>query len=122
MRRIAILALLAVGACAMPMTEPRQFVVYFLTDDPNLTKTGHEVVEQIAAAARDTNPSKIQVEGEAGGAAPADRTLASGRADTVIHEMIAAGVNGTIIEKKAIVVPAEPLSVSQHQVNVRFLP
>jgi len=122
MRRIAILLFLAFGACALPMTEPRQFVVYFLTDDPNLTKTGHEVVEQIAAAARDANPAIVEVEGEAGGGAPIDQRLASERADTVIHEMIAAGVNGKIIEKKAVVVPAAAPSVSQHQVNVRLLP
>ena len=122
---VAVLALLAaLAACTTAeTTEPREFLVFFQTDNAELTPEAREVVDEAAAAVRDAGPSKIVVEGEADGHAARDGALANQRADTVVQALAAtARVDSGAIEKGAHTVPRPVVPVAAHKVTVLVVP
>ena len=121
MLRIAMVAIaMALAGCVS--NQPREFTVFFETDDAAMTPEAQKVVVQIAAAARDAHPAKIVVEGQADGGTTHDAALADGRADTVLHALADAGVDANSINKK----PSAPLpgtvGVAAHKVKVTLIP
>jgi outer membrane protein OmpA-like peptidoglycan-associated protein len=116
------LALMALAACTQRLAAPRDFTVYFETDEPVLTAEGQQLVGEIAAKARELHPSKIVVAGRADGGTAHDATLADGRATTVIRALLDRGIPATSIEKQADSPPPDRSGVAAHQVIVRLLP
>jgi outer membrane protein OmpA-like peptidoglycan-associated protein len=133
MRRIApLLLLILLAACETkpapppPQPQPKLFDVFFTVNSAKLTPEGQQVVDTIAGAIRDTNPSSIVVEGQADGSAPRDAQLADQRAVTVVGALKAAGVDpAKITQHAALSLPAQTdltTHVSTHKVAVHLLP
>jgi OmpA-OmpF porin, OOP family len=116
------LALASLAACAPKLSAPRDYTVFFETDRADLTNDARKVVAQIAANARDLDPSKIVVAGRADGGTAHDATLAEERASNVTRALLDAGVTSAKIERQADTPPAERTGVAAHQVIVRLLP
>jgi len=110
------------AACAGRPAEPRTFTVFFETDKASLTPDAQALVTQMAAAAHETTPSKITVEGRADGSTAHDATLADERATAVIHGLVEAGIDAKSIDKQPSAPTAGTTGVAAHQVIVRFLP
>ena len=126
MRRIVLLMFLVLlGACATTPPPPRQFDVFFQVNSAKLTPEGQQIVDQIVAAIRDTQPSSVVVEGEANGATPRDAQLADQRAATVAGALKAAGIDQSkIVQHAALAVPAVPdaaTNASTHKVTVQLV-
>jgi outer membrane protein OmpA-like peptidoglycan-associated protein len=121
--RIVLSAMMAaLAGCATHLQEPRDYVVFFVTDTATLTTEAHQVVATIAAARADLNPSRITVEGRADGGTPHDATLADERARTVSRALTDAGVDPTMIAIEPSAPPTGTTGVAAHLVTVRFLP
>lgn len=123
MLRIVMAAvMIALVGCVSHPTTPREFAVFFQTDDAAVTPGAQQVVTQIAAAAREARPSKIVIEGQADGGTARDATLADARADTVLHALVSAGIDASRLEKR----PSAPLQgitgVAAHKVKVMLIP
>jgi len=120
----AILVLLA--ACTTQPPVARQFDVFFQVNSSKLTPEGQQIVDAIAAAARDGHPSSVVVEGQANGATPRDAQLADQRATVVSAALKAAGVDPSKINQHAaLVLPAvaDPgTQVATHKVTVQLVP
>jgi outer membrane protein OmpA-like peptidoglycan-associated protein len=110
----------ALLACAMP--EPRQFVVFFGTDDSRLSPAAQQLVSEIAAAARDQHPKKIAVAGYGDGTTTHDAVLADQRAATVIRALAGAGIEASIIEKHPGVPADQATGIPVHKATVTFNP
>jgi outer membrane protein OmpA-like peptidoglycan-associated protein len=114
--------LVALAGCAAHLREPRNYVVFFVSDSADLTNEAQQVVATIAAARTQLGPSRITVEGKADGGTPHDATLADERARVVSRALVAAGIDPAMISLQ----PSAPLpgitGVAAHQVTVRFLP
>jgi outer membrane protein OmpA-like peptidoglycan-associated protein len=125
-------ALVLLAACtasappAPPPPQPKQFDVFFTIGSARLTPEGQQVVDAIAAAARDSNPSSISVEGEADGTAIKDAQLADQRATAVTAALKAAGVDpAKIAQHAALALPAQTdltTHISTHKVTVQLVP
>ncbi len=114
--------LLVIAACAQHLAAPRDFVVFFETDQAQITPEGQQVIVEIAGAARKNAPSKIVVAGRADGGTARDATLADQRATNVMHALADQGVPAASLEKQADAPPANQTGVAAHQVLVRLLP
>ena len=131
MHRIIPLAfLLMLSACtanpAATPPQPKQFDVFFTVGSAKLTPDGQQVVAAVAAAARDTKPSSITVEGEADGSLPKDAQLADQRATAVTAALKAAGVDpAEIMQHAALALPAQTdmaTHIATHKVTVQLMP
>jgi outer membrane protein OmpA-like peptidoglycan-associated protein len=111
---------LALLACAMP--EPRQFVVFFGTDDSNLSPAAQQLVSEIAAAAREQHPNKIAVAGYGDGTTTHDAVLADQRAAGVIRALASAGIEASVIEKRPAVPADQATGIPVHKATVTFNP
>jgi hypothetical protein len=114
--------LAALAGCAAHLDEPRNYVVYFVTDTATLTDEAQKVVATIAAARSDLNPTRIAVEGRADGGTAHDATLADDRARVVTRALVAAGIEPTLIAIEPSAPPTGVTGVAAHQVVVRFQP
>jgi outer membrane protein OmpA-like peptidoglycan-associated protein len=116
-RGLAALGLtMMLAGCAA--SEPRQFVVFFGTDDASLTPAAQQLVAEIAAAARDQHSSKIAVAGYGDGAGAQDAALADRRATTVVRALAAAGVGPSSIEKRPGLAADQATGIPVHKVTV----
>ncbi|HLJ20923.1 MAG TPA: OmpA family protein [Stellaceae bacterium] len=131
MRRIisVVLLVLLAGCTASPSPappQPKQFDIFFTVGSAKLTPDGQQVVDAIAAAARDSKPSSITVEGEADGTSPRDAQLADQRATVVTTALKASGVDpAKIAQHAALALPAQTdltTHVATHKVTVQLLP
>ncbi len=131
MRRIVpVVLLILLAACATkpaPPPPPKQFDVFFTVNSARLTPEGQQVVNTIAAAIRDTQPSSVEVEGEADGTSPRDAQLADQRATAVTNALkVVAGIDpAKIVQRAALALPAQTdmaTHLSTHKVTVRLLP
>lgn len=119
-RTVLILLLLASAGCADRLSKPQDYVVFFPTNTAGLTAEGKQVVDRVAANARDVRPSKVVVEGHADGGTPSDASLANERARTVLLALGEAGVAPVELAQSAP--PAGTTGVAAHKVVVRFVP
>ena len=133
MRRIisVVLLVLLAGCTASPSPapappQPKQFGIFFTVGSAKLTPDGQQVVDAIAAAARDSKPSSITVEGEVDGTSPRDAQLADQRATVVTTALKAAGVDpAKIAQHAALALPAQTdltTHIATHKVTVQLLP
>ena len=133
MRRLFPLAFgLLLAACtgnpppASQPLPPKQFDIFFQVGSARLTPEGKQVVDAIAASARDTKPSSVVVEGEADGTQPKDAQLADQRATAVTGALKAAGVDpAKIAQHSALALPAQTdmtTHISTHKVTVQLVP
>lgn len=113
---------LLLAACAHHLDAPREFAVFFQSDQSTLTSEGQQVVKQIADNARALGPSRIVVAGRADGATPHDAALADERAVVVMHQLQSEGISPGLMEKQADAPPAGVRGVAAHEVVVRLLP
>lgn len=121
--RLAAFALLvALGACAQHLTQPRDYIVYFDTDSATLTPDGQRIVATAASTAHDTSPSKILVAGRADGSTAHDATLADQRATAVMQALTQQGVAAAKLEKQPDAPPSSRTGVAAHQVVITLLP
>jgi outer membrane protein OmpA-like peptidoglycan-associated protein len=121
-KHLIALAFMALVACTQRLATPRDFTVFFETDQAALTAEGRQLVVEIAAKAHELNPSKIVVAGRADGGTAHDATLADERATTVMRALLDQGIPATSIEKQADAPPPDRSGVAAHQVIVRLLP
>ena len=119
---VCALLLLALAGCMAHLDQPRNYVVYFVTNDAVLTAEARQVVATIASARRDLNPSRISVEGRADGGTPHDATLADERARAVTQALVGAGIDPAMIAIAPSAPPTGITGVDAHQVLVRFQP
>ena len=134
MRRVAMalisvsalgLAGLAAPAQAQPQAQAasgpafHQFVVFFRDGQAGLTPDGDQVVQRIAAAAKQIHPGKIEVIGSNDGLALNRENVADARAATVVRSLEQAGVKSTAIARAGNALPAGT-GLAAHQVIVRF--
>ena len=110
----------ALTACAMP--ERRQFVIFFGTDQSNLTPAAQQLVSEIAAAAREQRPTKIAVAGYGDGTTAADAVLGDRRAETVIQALAGAGIESKIIDKRPALSPEQATGIPVHKATITFNP
>jgi outer membrane protein OmpA-like peptidoglycan-associated protein len=106
--------------CAV--SEPRQFVIFFGTDDDSLTPAAQQLVAEIAAAARDQHSAKMAVAGYGDGATARDAALGDRRATTVVRALAAAGVEPSSIEKRPAVAADQATGIPVHKVTVTLDP
>lgn len=118
----ALLLLGLAAGCANRLTEPRQYVVFFATNTAELAPEARQVMGQVAGDARDLEPSKVTVEGQADGGTAHDATLADQRAATVVQTLVASGVPAGTIDKRPSAPPAALGGVAAHKVIVRLIP
>jgi outer membrane protein OmpA-like peptidoglycan-associated protein len=111
---------LALLACAMP--EPRQFIVFFGTDDFGLSPAAQQVIAELSAAARDQRPTKIAVAGYGDGSTAHDAVLADQRATAVIRALAGAGIDASVIEKRPPVPADQATGIPVHKATVTFNP
>jgi outer membrane protein OmpA-like peptidoglycan-associated protein len=116
------LSLAALVACSQRLAAPRDFIVFFETDQAALTAEGQQLVVEIATNARELSPSKIVVAGRADGGTAHDAALADQRAAAVMRALIEQGISAPRIEKQADAPPPERSGFAAHQVVVRLLP
>jgi outer membrane protein OmpA-like peptidoglycan-associated protein len=116
------LSLVALAACSQRLAAPRDFIVFFETDQAALTVEGQQIVVEIAANARALSPSKIVVAGHADGGTAHDAALADQRATSVMRALIDQGISAPRIEKQADAPPPERSGFAAHQVVIRLLP
>jgi outer membrane protein OmpA-like peptidoglycan-associated protein len=122
-RRIVIGAVaVLVAACAQRLESPREFVVFFETDQAGLTPEAQQVIGQVADNARELHPSKIVVAGRADGGTAHDATLADQRATAVMNRLTNDGVASRLLEKQSDAPRAGTGGVAAHQVVIRLLP
>jgi outer membrane protein OmpA-like peptidoglycan-associated protein len=123
MKRHFILAgaLLALAACAS-LDKPRDFIVFFQTDQATLTPEAQQVIADVAKQAKDVSPSKIVVAGRADGNTAHDATLADDRATIVMRALSDKGIPAEKLSKLADAPPAERTGVAAHQVVITLLP
>ena len=113
--------LLALAACAS-LDKPRDYIVFFQTDQADLTPEANQVIADVAKQTHDLSPSKVVVSGRADGATAHDATLADQRAQTVMKALSDKGVPAAKISKLADAPPAERTGVAAHQVVITLLP
>jgi outer membrane protein OmpA-like peptidoglycan-associated protein len=118
--RVTAGLVLALLACARP--EPRQFVIFFATDDSSLSSAAQQLVAEISAAARDQHPAKIAVAGYGDGTTAHDAVLADQRASTVIRALATAGTEASLIEKRPGAPPDQATGIPVHKATVTFNP
>lgn len=116
------LSLASLVACSQHLAEPRDFIVFFETDQAALTAEGQQLVVEIATNARELNPSKIFVAGRADGGTAHDAALADQRATTVIRALIDQGIPAPRREKQADALPPNRRGFAAHQVVARLVP
>jgi outer membrane protein OmpA-like peptidoglycan-associated protein len=122
-RRIVIGAVaVLVAACTQRLESPREFVVFFETDQAGLTPEAQQVIGQVADNARELRPSKIVVAGRADGGTAHDATLADQRATAVMNRLTDDGVASSLLEKQSDAPRAGTSGVAAHQVVIRLLP
>jgi outer membrane protein OmpA-like peptidoglycan-associated protein len=114
--------LAALAGCAAHLTEPRNYLVYFINDTATLTDEAKQVVVTIAAAQGDLHPARITIEGRADGGTPHDATLADERAHVVTRALVAAGIDPALIAIEPSAPAPGITGVAAHQVVVRFEP
>jgi outer membrane protein OmpA-like peptidoglycan-associated protein len=110
----------ALLACATP--QPRQFVIFFGTDQSNLTPEAQQLVSEIAAAAREQQPTSIAVAGYGDGTTAADAALADRRAETVIRALAGAGIDSKLIDKRPGLSPEQATGIPVHKATITFNP
>jgi hypothetical protein len=123
MLRIAVLlAVTLVAGCMLGQGsgEPRQFLVFFETNDAALTPTAQQVIATVATAAQTEHPSRITVAGRADGGTAHDATLADERASVVVRALVDAGVDPHAIAKEPSAPPKGDKGVAAHLVVVEF--
>jgi len=118
-RCVLLVLLLAFGGCTDRLGQ-QDYVVFFPTNASNLTPEGRQVVDSVAANARDARPSKVIVEGHADGGTPHDASLANERARSVLLALGEAGVARLELAQSAP--PVGTTGVAAHKVVVRFVP
>lgn len=112
--------LLAAAGCADRLSAPHQYVVFFPASTADLTPEGKQVVDRVAANARESRPSKVVVEGHADGGTPKDASLANDRARAVLLALSESGV--TPVELAQSAPPPGTTGVAARKVVVRFVP
>lgn len=133
MRRVAIalasisaLGLAGVAAPALAQTQApaagpafHQYVLFFRDGQAVLTPDGKQIVDRIAAAAKQLHPGKIEVIGINDGLAMTRENVADARAASVAHSLEQAGIKPTVIARAGSAAPAGS-GIAAHQVIVRF--
>jgi outer membrane protein OmpA-like peptidoglycan-associated protein len=111
-----------VSACTPHLDAPREFNVFFETDQASLTPEAQRLIHEIAGHAGELHPSKIVVAGRADGGTAHDATLADDRATAVMRALGGEGLAPSLLEKQPDA-PQQGISgVAAHRVIVRFLP
>jgi len=125
-RLIPIAVMVAVAGCSAQPPQPYAFDVFFEYNSARLTPEAHGIVAQIASAARSEPTSRIVVDGQATGSAPADARIASERADAIVRALVSRSVDPASIDKETTLVnPATGIvmdGVAGRKVRVALLP
>jgi outer membrane protein OmpA-like peptidoglycan-associated protein len=122
-KRIVIGAVaVLVAACTHRLESPREFVVFFETDQAALTPEAQQVIGQVADNARELHPSKIVIAGRADGGTAHDATLADQRAIAVMQKLTDDGLVASLLEKQSDAPRAGASGIAAHQVVIRLLP
>ena len=113
---------LVLAACTPHLATPREYIVFFETDQARLTPEAQQLIHEVASNARDLHPSKVVVAGRADGGTAHDATLADERAIAVMQALAKEGLAPSLLEKEADAPQAGTAGVAAHRVIVRFLP
>lgn len=116
----------AAGAVTPAMAQQRtqtsashQYVVFFLDGEAALTPDGDQIVQRIAAAAKQLHPGRIEVIGSDDGLPRGRESVADKRAATVAQSLAKAGINPKVITRAGRNEPSRT-GVAAHRVLVRF--
>ena len=113
------LVLLLLAACVSPEAKQHEFLIYFLSDQADLTPTGHQIIVDIVAESRRAPPVSISVGGEADGDTPRDADLAAQRATNVIKALQEAGLDPALKVEPHTTKPIPGVTgVAAHRVRV----
>ncbi len=129
MNRLALALVSALGAAGAITPAPaqqeaqtcasHQYVVFFRDGQAALTSDGDQIVQRIAAAAKQLHPSKVEVIGSNDGLSRGREYVADRRAATVAQSLVKAGIKPTVIAR-AISVEPSGTGLNAHRVVVRF--
>jgi OmpA-OmpF porin, OOP family len=110
------------AAAAQQQTQAsasHQYVVFFREGQAALTPDGDQIVQRIAAAAKQLHPGRIEVIGSNDGLSRGRESVADQRAATVAQSLVKAGINPTLIARAGSVEPSGT-GLDAHRVLVRF--
>jgi flagellar motor protein MotB len=129
MNRVALALVSVLGAAgavtpalAQQQTQTsasHQYVVFFRDGQAALTPDGDQIVQRIAAAAKQLHPGRIEVIGSNDGMSRGRENVADQRAATVAQSLAKAGINPTVIARAGNAEPSGTGSAA-HRVVVRF--
>ncbi len=131
MNRVSLILISVLGATgavtpalAQQQTQTsnsHQFVVFFRDGQAALTPDGDQIVQRIAAAAKQLHPGRIEVIGSNDGLSRERENVADQRAASVAQSLAKAGINPTVIARAGSVEPSGT-GLAAHRVVVRFEP
>ncbi len=109
---------------ALPQQSPQtsafpQYVVFFRDGQAALTPDGDQIVQRIAAAAKQLHAGRIEVIGSNDGLSRGRENVADQRAATVAQSLAKAGIKSTVIARAGSVEPSGT-GLSVHRAVVRF--
>jgi outer membrane protein OmpA-like peptidoglycan-associated protein len=129
MNRVALALVSVLGAAGAVTPAPaqqqtqtcasHQYVVFFRDGQAALTSDGDQIVQLIAAAAKQLHPGRIEVIGSNDGLSRGRVNVAARRAATVAQSLVKAGIKPTVIAR-AISVEPSGTGLNAHRVAVRF--
>jgi outer membrane protein OmpA-like peptidoglycan-associated protein len=129
MNRVALALVSVLGAAgavtpavAQQQTQTsaaHQYVVFFRDGQTALTPDGDQIVQRIAAAAKQLHPSRIEVIGSNDGLSRGREGVADQRAATVAQSLAKAGIKPAEIALAGSVEPSGT-GLDAHRVVVRF--
>jgi outer membrane protein OmpA-like peptidoglycan-associated protein len=127
MNRLTLALVSVLGAAVTPAlaqqqmqtSTSHQYVVFFRDGQAALTPDGDQIVQRIAAAARQVHPGRIEVIGSNDGLSRGRESVADQRAATVAQSLTKAGINPTVIARAGSVEPSGT-GLAAHRVVVRF--